>query len=165
MMAIRCMRSAVLLSCACAVAPAGIGAQVHRVDTETVGAARSLAQTFMQTHTVPGLSIAVGRGSRVVWSEGFGYADLRDSTPVSPETQFRVGSISMALTAAGVGLLLERRQLSLGTPIRRYVPAFPHKRHDMAVGLVAVCSTVVGQRCKHRLPGSSATSARKRRKR
>ncbi|MDH3456812.1 MAG: beta-lactamase family protein [Gemmatimonadota bacterium] len=131
------MRRVVLLSSACVVGPSALGAQVHGVETEAIGAARSAVQSFMETHTVPGISVAVAIDTHIVWSQGFGYADLRDSTPVSAETQFRVGSISMALTAAGVGLLLERQQLSLSTPIRRYVPAFPHKRHDIAVGQVA----------------------------
>lgn len=43
----------------------------------------------------------------------------------------------MALTAAGVGRLLERRQLSLNTPIRWYVPVFPPKRYEVTVGQVA----------------------------
>jgi CubicO group peptidase (beta-lactamase class C family) len=43
----------------------------------------------------------------------------------------------MALTAAAVGLLLERDQLSLRAPIRRHVPAFPPKRYEITVGQVA----------------------------
>ncbi len=117
--------------------PDTLAAQIHGAYEDAVGDARTVVLEFMETHSVPGLALAVGRGSQVVWTEGFGYANLSDSTPVTPETMFRIGSISMALTAAGVGVLMERHQLSLRTSIRRYVPSFPPKRHEISVGQVA----------------------------
>src|SRR5881296_414605 len=43
---------------------------------------------------MPGIQVAVGVDGRLVWSEGFGYADVERRTPVSPESQFRIGSVS-----------------------------------------------------------------------
>ena len=76
---------------------------------------------------LPGLSIAVGVGGEIVWGEGFGWADLEKRLPVSPETKFRMGTASIALTSAGVGLLLEQGRLRLDDEIQAYVPAFPKK--------------------------------------
>jgi CubicO group peptidase (beta-lactamase class C family) len=67
------------------------------------------------------------RGS-VVWSEGFGFADLEQQVPVTSLTRFRVGSVSKALTAAAIGALVEAGKLDLDAPVQRYVPAFPVKR-------------------------------------
>jgi CubicO group peptidase (beta-lactamase class C family) len=77
---------------------------------------------------LPGLSVAVGTGDGIVWAEGFGWADLDNQVPVSPDTRFRIGTASIALTSAAVGLLLEQDRLRLDEPIRTYVPEFPEKQ-------------------------------------
>ena len=48
--------------------------------------------------------------------------------PVTPETRFRIGTASTALTSAAVGLLLEKGRLKLDDEIQTYVPAFPKKQ-------------------------------------
>ncbi len=71
--------------------------------------------------------MAVGVGGEIVWAEGFGWADLEERVPVEPETRFRIGTASTALTSAAVGLLLEDGRLRLDDEIQTYVPAFPRK--------------------------------------
>src|SRR3984957_17474008 len=75
----------------------------------------------------PGMSIAVAVDGKVVWAEGFGFADLEQCVPVSPKTKFRIGSTSKPLTSAGLMLLYDQKRLDLDAPIQRYVPAFPTK--------------------------------------
>jgi CubicO group peptidase (beta-lactamase class C family) len=82
----------------------------------------------MERMGTPGLSVAVGLHGRIVWADGFGYADLENRVPVWPHTKFRIASISKAVTAAGLGKLLEEGRLELDAPIQRYVPSFPEKR-------------------------------------
>lgn len=76
---------------------------------------------------VPGLSVAVAMDGKIVWSEGFGYADLDSKKPVTPMTRFRIGSVSKPLTAAGLVLLVQRGKLDLDAPVQKYVPDFPVK--------------------------------------
>jgi serine beta-lactamase-like protein LACTB len=76
---------------------------------------------------VPGFAVAVAVDGRIVWSEGFGYADLAAKKPVTTKTRFRVGSIAKPFTAAGLMLLVERGQFDLDAPVQKYVPAFPDK--------------------------------------
>jgi CubicO group peptidase (beta-lactamase class C family) len=68
----------------------------------------------------------------MVWSEGFGWADLENQKPVTPTTLFRIGGISQILTAAAVGLLSERGNLDLGAPVQRYVTSFPEKEWSIS---------------------------------
>ncbi len=91
-------------------------------------AARVLLDSVMKAHSIPGLSAAVGRGDRVLWSEGFGSADLTHGVSVTQLTKFRVGSVSKPLTAAALGVLLDAGRLDLDAPVQRYVPSFPEKR-------------------------------------
>jgi len=80
---------------------------------------------------MPGLQVAVAVGGKLVWSEGFGYADRARKIPVTNATQFRIGSVSKPLTAAGLALLYERRQLDPDAPVQRYVLSFPEKRYPI----------------------------------
>ncbi|RKG56433.1 class A beta-lactamase-related serine hydrolase [Corallococcus sp. AB011P] len=67
--------------------------------------ARAFAQKLLKDFQLPGLSVAVAHRGQVLWSEGFGYADLEQGIPVTPLTRFRVGSVSKVLSTAAVALL------------------------------------------------------------
>lgn len=95
---------------------------------EAIEASRALIRELMDSTGAPGASVAVGIGNRIVWSEGFGWADIESGVPVTTLTKFRIGSVSKTLTATGIGILLERGQLDLDVPIQTYLPDFPEKR-------------------------------------
>lgn len=73
----------------------------------------------------PGVAVAVIRASGRPSFHCFGLADLADSTPVTPGTLFELASISKTLTSTAVLLLVERKKLSLGDDVRKYVPELP----------------------------------------
>jgi serine beta-lactamase-like protein LACTB len=86
---------------------------------------------------VPGLSVAVAEDGKIIWSEGFGFADLDAKTPVTAQTLFRIGSVSKPLTAAGLMLLVEKGKVDLDADIHRYVPDFPDKGHPITTRQLA----------------------------
>jgi CubicO group peptidase (beta-lactamase class C family) len=47
---------------------------------------------------IPGVQVAVAVNGKLVWSEGFGYADAARMRPVTHQTQFRIGSVSKRST-------------------------------------------------------------------
>lgn len=108
-------------------APISAGVIAPSAPVNVYAVAISQARTLLQKDLgyVPGASIAVAVDGRVVWSEGFGYADLATKRPVTTETRFRIASISKPLTSVGLMRLVERGQLDLDAPIQTYVPTFP----------------------------------------
>lgn len=92
-----------------------------------VAEARQLVRASVAEQNLPGLSVAVGIDGDIVWAQGFGFADLDSRTPVTPDTRFRIGTASIALTAAAAGLLLEEGRLKLDDEIQTLVPEFPKK--------------------------------------
>jgi serine beta-lactamase-like protein LACTB len=125
---------------ALAAAPAHPASPVPAPDPDSAAvyaAAASRARALVEAHRrhldVPGMQVAVAIDGAVVWSEGFGYADLEQRTPVTPLTRFRIGSVSKTLTAAGLGVLLDRGAIDLDAPVQRYVPAFPQKPWPLTV--------------------------------
>jgi serine beta-lactamase-like protein LACTB, mitochondrial len=95
---------------------------------DAVEQGRQIVRAGLTEQNLPGLSVAVGVGGEIVWAEGFGWADLEDRVKVAPDTRFRIGTASKALTSAAVGLLLENGRLKLDDEIQTYVPEFPKKQ-------------------------------------
>ena len=83
---------------------------------------------FMATNSVPGIAAAVVMDGEEAWSEGFGVADLENNVPVTPQTLFRLASISKSITATAAMQLWEQGKLDLEAPLQKYCPAFPEKQ-------------------------------------
>lgn len=88
---------------------------------------RQIVRANVIEQNLPGVSVAIGVGGDIVWAEGFGWADLATRDAVTPETRFRIGHASTALTSTAVGLLWEKERLHLDHDIQEYVPSFPKK--------------------------------------
>ena len=86
-----------------------------------------LVEKGMKKHKVKGLSIALVDDQRVVWAEGFGYADEDRGIPATPDTVYPVGSISKVFTATAAMQLAEQGKLDIDAPLERYLPEFSMK--------------------------------------
>src|SRR5690242_17066136 len=67
----------------------------------------------------------VARGGKVLFSKGYGHANLEWNIPNTPEAKFRLGSITKQFTAAGILLLEERGKLSVTDPVKKHLPDAP----------------------------------------
>ena len=72
----------------------------------------------------PGLSIAVVHERDVVWSRGFGWADVAGKIEASPETLYRVASITKTFTATAILQLRDAGKLRLDDEVRHHLPWF-----------------------------------------
>jgi CubicO group peptidase (beta-lactamase class C family) len=95
---------------------------------DAVEQGRQTARAALNEQNLPGLSVAVGVAGDIVWAEGFGWGDLEERVAIAPDTLFRIGTASVPLTSAAVGLLLEDGRLKLDEVIQTYVPEFPEKQ-------------------------------------
>ncbi len=73
---------------------------------------------------LPAVSIALVEDQQVVWARGFGDADPAKKKPATPDTVYRVGSVSKLFTDIAVMQLVERGQVDLDAPVTRYLPDF-----------------------------------------
>jgi serine beta-lactamase-like protein LACTB len=89
---------------------------------------RHIMRAGLSEQNLPGVSVAVAVDGAIVWAEGFGWADIARKTPVTPRTRFRIGTLSIPLTSAAAGLLMEQGALQLDEKIQAYVPEFPEQR-------------------------------------
>jgi len=99
---------------------------------------RVLVQQVQDSSKVPGISITVSKNKKIVWSEGFGYSDLKGKESVDPaKTLFRIGSVSKSVTSIGLGVLMQEGKINIDTTIYFYLPDFPRKRWDFTTRQVA----------------------------
>ena len=53
---------------------------------------------------IPGASVTIIENGQIALTKGYGFADVKTKTPVTPDTVFRAGSISKSITSVAVML-------------------------------------------------------------
>jgi len=98
---------------------------IHRVE--------ELLRPFDGTHK-PGFAVGVIQDGRLVYSKGYGMANLDDGVPITPHTVFRIGSTSKQFTAACIAMLVGEGKLALNDPVQKYIPELPDFGAPVTVG-------------------------------
>lgn len=76
----------------------------------------------MRRAQVPGLALAVMHAHETVYADGFGVCSVEEGgLPVTPQTLFRVASLTKPLTATLILRLIEAGKLALDVPVKSYV--------------------------------------------
>jgi CubicO group peptidase (beta-lactamase class C family) len=75
---------------------------------------------------MPGASVLIARDGKVLFQAGYGMADLPNQTPVTPETKFRIGSVTKQFTAAAILRLVDEGKLSLNDPLSNFFSGFTY---------------------------------------
>ena len=104
-------------------------APLHAQRAQPAATARDTVDRFvaaeMARKHIPGVSIAVVRRGRVVRADGYGVADLEHEVPVTPQTVFKIGSVSKQFLATGIMLLAQVGRLSVDDPVAKYFTDAP----------------------------------------
>jgi CubicO group peptidase (beta-lactamase class C family) len=86
-----------------------------------------LARQEMEKNKVTGLSIALVDDKGLIWAQGFGYADKENNIPATPQTVYRVASISKLFTATAIMQLADQGRINIDEPLTMYLPEFSIK--------------------------------------
>jgi CubicO group peptidase (beta-lactamase class C family) len=78
-------------------------------------------------------SILIARGGKVLYSQGYGMANLEHDAPNTPQTKFRLGSITKQFTAMAVLILQERGKLNVHDTIKKHFPEAPKAWDDITI--------------------------------
>ena len=96
---------------------------------QPVQAANIKVDTFVQAELtrqrIPGLALVVIKDGKVVYTKGYGYANLDQALPATTEQRFQIGSISKQFTAAAVLLLVQDGKIALDEKISTYLADTP----------------------------------------
>jgi CubicO group peptidase (beta-lactamase class C family) len=72
---------------------------------------------------IPSLAVAVARDGKILWEEGFGWADRESRVPATEHTMYSLASITKPITATGLMVLAERKLIELDKPVNDYLGA------------------------------------------
>ncbi|TVP57439.1 MAG: class A beta-lactamase-related serine hydrolase [Gemmatimonadales bacterium] len=89
---------------------------------EAIAAFRDQLRRDVAEDNVGGITAAVVVGDRMIWAEGFGWADRERGIPAAVESIYRIGSISKPVTAIVLAQLADRGVLDLDDPVARHLP-------------------------------------------
>lgn len=70
---------------------------------------------------IPGAQVCIVDQDSLLWEGNFGFSDFSDSSLVSSNTMFRIGSTSKSFTGIAIMQLLEKGLLKLEDPISKYI--------------------------------------------
>ena len=80
---------------------------------------------LLKTNNFSGV-ILVAKGDRILFAKGYGYADIEQGVPNSPDTLFQIASVSKPFTAAAIMRLAEQGRIDVGAPLARVLPDYPN---------------------------------------
>ncbi|HWL33743.1 MAG TPA: serine hydrolase domain-containing protein [Gaiellaceae bacterium] len=75
---------------------------------------------------MPSVSASVFRDGEVLWERALGHADVEAKQEATPQTQYRIGSITKTFTAVGILQLRDAGELSLDDPLTAHLPESAH---------------------------------------
>jgi len=87
----------------------------------------------MKRRCIPGLAIVVIKNGEVVKMNGFGFANLEQETPVTPDTVFDLASVTKQITATAIMLLVEQGKIRLDDPIIQHLPGSPRQWNRITI--------------------------------
>ena len=83
------------------------------------------------TGKIPGAIVLIQQHGHPVYFESFGVRDVESRRPMTPDTIFRLYSMSKPITSVAAMMLVEDGKLALDDPVAKYIPAFA----DVKVGV------------------------------
>jgi CubicO group peptidase (beta-lactamase class C family) len=109
----------ILVALFVAVTPIAAQDGIDLEKTKTVLA--GLIEKTMDEQGIPSVSIALVKGDEIVWTEAFGYANVRTRTAATPDTIYSTGSTFKSVTATALMQLVEQGKCNLDDPVNQHL--------------------------------------------
>jgi len=78
--------------------------------------------------TIPGVTVMVARRGQIGWFEALGRQSPASSTPMAPNSIFRIFSMTKPIVSVGIMMLLEEGEFLLNDPVAKYIPEFADQK-------------------------------------
>ena len=100
----------------------------------------TLVNEYVTNHQFMGSLLVADKGE-VIFTKGYGLADVENNIPNTPETKFMIGSITKQFTAMLVTQLIEKGKLKLDNTISDFTSAFPKDIGEKITIEMLLCHT------------------------
>lgn len=113
------VRSALCLAAVCFLIQSPVSGQNYAAQID------SIAQSYVDTGDVAGMSVTVRYKGETIVSRGYGHADLELGVAMPDNAVFSVGSITKQFSSVGILQLVEQGKLDLKADMSEYLPDYP----------------------------------------
>ena len=120
----RLRATSAVLAAACSVWLAAAATRAADFDAGKLAAIRPRLQAFVDQKEIAGAVTVVGNADGIVSFEAVGSANLAQNRPMTPDSLFRIASMTKPITAIGVMQLVEEGKLSVDDPVEKHLPEF-----------------------------------------
>ena len=105
-------------------------AQNNHVDEKLKGI-DSTVYKILEDWNVPGCGVGIVIRDELVFAKGYGYRDLENKLPITPNTLFQIASNTKLFTATAIGFLVEEGKLEWDIPVKKYVPQIEFYNNEL----------------------------------
>jgi serine beta-lactamase-like protein LACTB len=112
-------------------ASACVPRQSSTLPTDAAAQVDLTVATFLAHSHAPGVAVSIVLDGKPAFARGYGEADTAHHRPVTPDTLFRLASVSKPITATGAMQLWQAGKLDLDAPVQKYCPQFPVKPYPI----------------------------------
>lgn len=98
--------------------------KAHVLDEARIKKLEAFIEEGRQSAKIPGLAVAIVQGGKVVLEKGFGVKELGKKDPVTPNTRFRIASITKPLTSLMIAALVDEGKFTWDTRVTELLPTF-----------------------------------------
>jgi len=131
-----------LLLIAAPLVPQAIAQQAAKTQTSAAASTQNYTEQLAAIETtidarrkelgIPGLSLVIVKDDQIIYMKGLGLKDIDKKLPVTPDTQFAIGSASKAFTAMAAVMSADEGLLSLEDSPKKFLPYFTLRDPDAA---------------------------------
>jgi CubicO group peptidase (beta-lactamase class C family) len=97
-------------------------------DRERLAQFQQSLDSLRRQYGIPGLSAAIVNNGQIIWEAGFGFQDVENQIPATPDTPYRTASITKTFASMLLMKCVERGVLNLDTPTRNYTSGIADSR-------------------------------------
>lgn len=113
------MKNCIYIFCCLLFAAQGIA---QHSNDQVFALVDTLLEEFLEKGNLPGISIAISKNEKVIYTKGYGYANIKKKISMQPHTRLRTASVAKVITATALGRLMSEGKVNLDAPIIDYIP-------------------------------------------
>ena len=134
------VRASVAVALALAFVACGAG-RARAQNADVIAEVDRVMEAYRLEAHIPGMVWGIVREGRLVHVKGAGIQDIDAKRPVTPETLFRIASMTKAFTALAILKLRDDGKLSLDAPVETYVPELRGWKYPPTTRRRSACAT------------------------
>lgn len=89
----------------------------------------ALVAANLVTEGLPGMTVSIAKNGKILYAQGYGYADLVACTPAQADTEYAIGSVTKQFTAAAILQLQQAGSINIDNPIGNYLSGYTFDPH------------------------------------